>query len=58
MAEKSSRKGSRKMIEHKKLQQEALEEYKETRDIIKLQKRLGHKNIRSTFDLLGKHKLL
>jgi hypothetical protein len=32
--------------------QKALQEYSKTCNIVLLQKRLGHKNIRSTFNLL------
>lgn len=45
-------KGSAKEMTTKTQRQNALQEYGKTRNIVLLQKRLGHKHIRSTLDLL------
>gem|GEM_PF-4443611 len=45
-------KGSAKEMATKTQRQDALREYGKTRNIVLLQKRLGHKHIRSTLDLL------
>ncbi len=55
---KSSRKGSTNMDTKKKQsQKEAVEEFHRTRDPLLLQHRLGHKNIRSTFNFIMRHNL-
>jgi hypothetical protein len=44
-------------MKDKKEVKEALVEYQTTSDILRLQQRIGHKNVRSTFAFLERSKL-